>query len=77
MKKLLSLLLAALLAFSLAAPALAYADLEPPLWRREGYGSLEEYLEFWDMTEEEYAQEAADEIAWRAEQDEYIYTFDR
>ena len=76
MKKLLSLLMALALLLSLSVTALAYEDLEPPLWQRWGYESLEEYLASWDETEEEYAQEVADYIADRAEQDAVIASFD-
>lgn len=76
MKKLLSLLMAAALLLGLGATALAYEDLEPPLWQRWGYESLEEYLADYDETEEEYAQEVADYIAERAEQDALIASFD-
>ena len=44
MKKLLSLVLAAALILSLGVGALAYEDMDPPLWQRWGYNSLEEYL---------------------------------
>ena len=76
MKKLLSLLLVAVLLLGLSVTALAYEDLEPPLWQRWGYDSLEEYLADWDETEEEYAQEVADYLAERAEQDALIASFD-
>ena len=66
MKKLLSLLLALTLALSLAAPALAWEDMDPPLWQQYGYNSLEEYLQAWDETEEEYAAEVAREIEYNA-----------
>ena len=61
MKKFLSLLLALTLALSLALPALAleYEDTDPPTWERWGYSSLEECLADMQMTEEEYAEEAA------------------
>lgn len=76
MKKLLALLLTAALMLSLGVGALAYEDLTPPLWQRWGYDSLEEYLADWDETEEEYAQEVAEELAYRAEQDAFIATYD-
>ena len=76
MKKLLSLLMAAALLLGLGATALAYEDLEPPLWQRWGYESLEEYLADWDETEEEYAEEVAEYIADRAAQDALIASFD-
>ena len=76
MKKLLSLLLAAALLLGLSVTALAYEDLEPPLWKRWGYDSLEEYLADWDETEEEYAQEVADYLVERAAQDALIASYD-
>ena len=76
MKKLLCILLAAALVLSLGVGALAFDDLEPPLWQRWGYDSLEEYLAEWDETEEEYAQEVADYLASRAEQDALIASYD-
>lgn len=63
MKKLLSAVLALVLTFSLAAPALAYEDTDPPMWQlclspssAKGEDiSLERCLGYTAMTEEEYA----------------------
>ncbi len=76
MKKLLCIVLAAALVLSLGVGALAYEDMDPPLWQRWGYDSLEEYLADWDETEEEYAAEVAEILAERAEQDAFIATYD-
>lgn len=76
MKKLLCIVLAAALVLSLGVGALAYEDMDPPLWQRWGYDSLEEYLADWDETEEEYAAEVAEILAERAEQDALIATYD-
>lgn len=75
-KKLLSLLLAAVMLLSFSISALAYEDLTPPLWQRWGYDSLEAYLADWEETEEEYAAEVAEILAERAEQDAFIATYD-
>ena len=75
MKKLLCIVLAAALVLSLGVGALAYEDMDPPLWQRWGYNSLAEYLEDWDETEEEYAAEVAEILAERAEQDAFIATY--
>lgn len=63
MKKLLSLLLAAVLALGLSVSALAYEDTDPPQWQQWGYDSLEEYLADWNETEEEYYDEIAGTVA--------------
>lgn len=76
MKKLLCIVLALALLLSLSVSALAYEDLTPPLWERWGFNSLEEYLEFFEETEEEYAQDVADYLAERAKQDALIASFD-
>ena len=76
MKKLLSLLLIAVLMLSLSISALAYEDLTPPLWQRLGYDSLEAYLEDFDETEEEYAAWVAELLANRAEEDRLIASYD-
>ena len=76
MKKLLCILLALALVLSLSVSALAYEDLTPPLWERRGFDSLEEYLEFFEETEEDYARDVADYLAERAEQDAMIASFD-
>ena len=76
MKKLLSLVLAAALILSLGVGALAYEDMDPPLWQRWGYNSLEEYLADWEETEEEYAAEVEAYLADRAAQDALIASYD-
>ncbi len=68
MKKLLALVLTLAMSCTLFAPALAYQDTDPPLWKERGYTSLEDMLERQYMTEDEYgeqAQEAADAAAWK------------
>ena len=69
MKKLLSVLLALVMVFSLTVPALAAApekDLDPPLWRILGYNSYEELIggEYSYWTEEEYAEEVASVLSF-------------
>ena len=67
MKKLLSLFLAMVLAFSLAIPAFGYEDLDPPLWQQWGYDSLEDYLSCSCGDEDDYALAVENErtyLAW-------------
>lgn len=69
MKKLLSILLALVMVFSLTAPALAAApdnDLDPPLWRIWGYDSYEDMTdsEYSYWTEERYAEALANILAF-------------
>lgn len=68
MKKLLALVLTLAMSCTIFAPALAYQDTDPPLWKERGYTSLEDMLERQYMNEDEYgeqAQEAADAAAWK------------
>lgn len=74
MKKLLSLLLAAVLALGLSVSALAWEDTDPPQWQQWGYDSLEEYLADCGETEEEYYEEIAFFV--RQEKEELGLTFD-
>lgn len=68
MKKLLSVVLAAILALSLSVGALAaYEDTDPPQWQQWGYDSLEAYLADWEETEEEYYAEIAYDVALERE----------
>ena len=76
-KKILSLLLALALCIALACPALAaYEDTEPPMWQQWGYGSLEELLADWEMTEEEYYEmiewDVAEQKEWPAWREAYL-----
>lgn len=54
-----SLALSLVLTLSLAVPAFAYEDTDPPQWEQLGYSSLEEMLTDCGMTEEEYYDLAA------------------
>ena len=53
-KTLSCLVLSLALTLSLALPALAYEDTDPPQWEQFGYSSLEEMLRDFGITEEEY-----------------------
>ena len=53
-KTLSCLVLSLALTLSLALPALAYEDTDPPQWEQFGYSSLEEMLRDFGISEEEY-----------------------
>ena len=60
MKRWISVLLALVLALTLAAPALAAEDTVPPLWQEYGFDSREECIKYWfDGDESAYEEEAA------------------
>ena len=43
--------------FSFVTPALAVSDMNPPVWERKGYASLEEFMDaYWFESEEEYQE---------------------
>jgi hypothetical protein len=65
MKKLISVVLSAILLLGLCLPALAVEDFDPPLWSEYGYQSLEEMLTDWDMTEDQYYAMVDEERLWR------------
>lgn len=82
-KKLTALALSLLLSLSLALPALAYEDTDPPLWKDLGFDSLEQLMEEGWMTREEYYQSAAEAAArqkaaqaWLEAHPEQVAAFD-
>lgn len=58
MKKLLRLLLATALVFTLSLPALAWEELDPPIWQALQFGSREEYLSGTEMSAEDYVAQS-------------------
>lgn len=67
MKRVLSFVLALILALSLAVPALAAEDLTPPLWQEYGYSSREECVAYMYDGDEAAYQADVDERLERAE----------
>lgn len=81
--KLTALILSLALAFSLALPALAFEDTDPPFWQQWDCSSLEEFLEWYDYSEEAYYRMAASVLenqartqAWIAAHPEEYAAFD-
>ena len=70
--RLISALLILVFAFSFLSSALAFEDMNPPLWEREGFSSLEEYLQYYYISEEQYAQWVENERPYYDWLDEYI-----
>ena len=69
LKRVLTLCLALVFCLSLSCAALADAprDTDPPQWQQWGFDSLEEYLQYFDETEEEYYDEIALDVAMELE----------
>ncbi len=64
MKKSISILLVVVMLMGLSVSALAVDDLTPPLWERYGYGSMQEMMDDFEMSEEEYQMWVDEEKAW-------------
>ena len=80
MKRLTAVLLALLLALSLAVPALAAEDTDPPMWQEYGFASREDCIRIlFNGDEEAYqdqAEYALDRKNWEASMAEEIAAFD-
>lgn len=80
MKRILSLALSLVLTFSLAVPALAAEDTDPPLWQEYGYGSREECIEWMYGGDEAAYQAEVDALlerqAWEDSMADEIAAFD-
>lgn len=81
MKRVFSVLLSLVLAFSLTIPALAAGeDLDPPLWQEYGFGSREECIEyFYGGDESAYEAEVEERLErqrWEASMADEIAAFD-
>ena len=79
MKRMLSLVLSLILAWSLTIPSLAAEDLDPPLWQQMGFSSREECITYVYGDEDAYeqaVQEALERQQWEDAMADDIAAFD-
>ena len=79
MKRMLSLVLSLILAWSLTIPSLAAEDLDPPLWQQMGFSSREECITYVYGDEDAYeqaVQEALERQRWEDAMADDIAAFD-
>lgn len=79
MKRMLSLVLSLILAWSLTIPSLAAEDLDPPLWQQMGFSSREECITYVYGNEDAYeqaVQEALERQQWEDAMAADIAAFD-